>query len=325
MRPITRPSARAVRVGLFTSFVVYPLHQAHRHISIAGGGRGDLFKRHAGQYKAPYGGAARGIRDPSESTEPKDGQLHIRKRRDHIAYDRKYSGGGHHRPAIAAWSYLISSLCKNVQIACPDALYDQLLAGEETLSPSQQQQLTEAQNLFRFELQRRLGLLEDSLAEAELPYLIQWPALFQRVWLRLPLNLSQRVEGASGYRSSSASTAATTSTCPSPLALSSAALPPLAAEVWASPSPCSVPPTTVKAAEKGSTAPAGITDMSFCSRLVRLTRHVVECVNQELKQLEAAAPLREDGAPRSRRQVELEAAWRAQWQSAVQWHSNEPQ
>ncbi|KPA76776.1 putative mitochondrial hypothetical protein [Leptomonas pyrrhocoris] len=329
MRLITHPSCRVVGAGLFPSSVGSPLSQAHRRVSIAGGGRGDLFKRHAAQYKAPWAGAARGIRHLSESTEPQDGQLHIRKLRSHIAYDHKYSGGGHHRPAIAAWSYIVPSLRKNVEVACTDVLYNTLLAGEVALSTPQQQQLREAQNLFRFELQQRIGLLEDSLAEAELSYLIQWPSLFQRVWLRLPVHLSKPGEGAAEYASNSTSIAVafSASSCSS-LAPSSAAPLPISTTVWASTTSSvasTLPATATATGRAPSSAGPDRTGSSFQSRLDRLTRHVVEFVEGELKALEMAAPSREDGAPRSRRQVALEAAWRAQWRSAVQWHLDELQ
>lgn len=320
MRGVSCSGWGLVRCGL----AACPLQSMPRHVSVAGGGRGDLFKRHASQYKAPFCGAARGIRQVSESTEPQDGQLHIRKRHDHIAFDRMYSGGAHYRPAIVAWSYLIPSLRQNVEVACPAALYEKLQAGEAPLSAPEEQQLAEAQSLFRFELQQRIGLLEDSLAEAELPYLIQWPSLFQRVWLRLPLQSLRTAEDASEHGASVAAMPAQASLS---LSTTETNLLPVPTAVWASSSAVAstAPSSAVRFTKRESSAGTSLTTLQFAARLEMLTKHVVECVEAELRQLEAGAPPREDGAPRSRRQVALEAAWRAQWQSVVRWHADEPQ
>jgi hypothetical protein len=288
-----------------------PLCVWQRHVSIAGGGRGDLFKRHAGQYKAPYAGAARGITNTSESTEPQDGQLYIRKKREHVAFDRMYSGGGHNRAAIATWSYLVPSLRKNVAAACPDALYEKLMAGEEALTLIEEQQLADAQRLFRFELQQRIGLLEDSLAEAELQYLLQWPSLFQRAWLRLPISHSKPTENVSEKSRTAVFCLALSSLTTSPTSSALTTHLPTSVAVWAS-----------------SSAPAVVSSdarcTSFAARLELLTRHVVDCVEADLRQRETSPPAREDGAARSRRQEALEATWRLQWQSAVCWHAGKP-
>lgn len=319
MRAISRLPSSVPRSGAGVTAALAAHHHlvtSRRHVAFPGGGRGDIFKRNASQHSQQYGGAARGIVHFSESTEPQDGQLHIRKRREHISYDRRFSGGVTAPPAIATWSYLIPSLRANVEAACPDELVARLQTEAEELSQQERRQLTEAQNLFRFELQQRIGLLEDSLAEAELPYLLQWPTLFQRLWLRLPLHTEE-----STPTSTATTTTTTTTTASTDVSVPAEAgghLVPLSTAQWASSSPSS---SSFALSPLTKSPPAGAhhPSTSFATRLDRLTTHVVACVEQKLS---AAASVegKSATAPKSRRQAALEASWRAQWQAAMQWH-----
>nr|CCM18501.1 hypothetical protein, conserved [Leishmania guyanensis] len=268
---------------------------------ISGGGRGDLFTRHASAFKPPTSGVLRGLTHSSQTTDPQFGQLQTRKRIQHAMHDRTMSGSGHHRTAIAAWSYLLPSLRQCVEQAVPGTLYEKLRTDEAPLTPAESQQLSDAQHLLRFELQQRIGLLEDSLADAELPYLLQWPTVFQRAWLRLPMS--------QGCGSVTEAKGEAVVPVPSSSVHAPAVLP-IAA--WAP----ALPSASSLARLRG---PIG--GGALVLRLAQLTGHVVNCVEEDLSRLERGCAPREDGAPRSRRQAALEAAWRAQWAASLSWHA----
>ncbi|TPP53821.1 hypothetical protein CGC21_38360 [Leishmania donovani] len=272
-----------------------------RHRCISGGGRGDLFTRHASAFKPPAFGVLRGLTHSSQTTHPQTGQLRARKLIQHAMHDRTLSGSGHHRTAVATWSYLLPSLRQNVEQAVPDTLYEKLLTDEVPLTPAESRQLADAHRLLRFELQKRIGLLEDSLADAALPYLLQWPALFQRAWLRLPMDQG----------SASVTDAKRDAVVPAPPSFvhAPAALP---ITEWA---------PTLSPASPSACSNGLIGRGALVPRLAQLTRHVIRCVEEDLGRLEHGSEPREDGAPRSRRQVTLEAAWRAQWASLLSWHA----
>ncbi|KAG5469313.1 hypothetical protein LSCM1_02528 [Leishmania martiniquensis] len=268
---------------------------------ISGGGRGDLFKRHASAFKPPTSGVLRGLTHSSQTTQPASGQLQSRKRIQHVLYDRACSGSGQHRAAIATWSYLLPSLRDSVEQAVPHALYEKLLTDKGPLTPAESQRLADAQRLFRFELQQRIGLLEDSLADAELVYLVQWPALFQRLWLRLPMDRGRAL-------AREAQRDAVVPAPPSSVRIPAAV--PITA--WA---PALSPASPIDGSSE--TMEGG----SLVSRLALLTGHVVSCVEEDLRRLDQGSAPREDRAPLSRRQVALEAAWRAQWAALLSWHA----
>ncbi|CBZ29839.1 conserved hypothetical protein [Leishmania mexicana MHOM/GT/2001/U1103] len=215
-------------------------------------------------------------------------------------HDRTLSGSGHHRTAVATWSYLLPSLRQNVEQAVPDSLYEKLLADEIPLTPAECRQLADAQRLLRFELQQRIGLLEDSLADAALPYFLQWPALFQRAWLRLPM----------GQGCASVTEATRDAVAPAPPSFVHAPAALLITEWAPTLSPASPPACSNGLVGRGALVP----------RLAQLTRHVISCVEEDLDRLERDSEPREDGLPRSRRQVALETAWRAQWAALLSWH-----
>lgn len=249
------------------------------------GGRGDLFVRHVGAYKANAVGPQPGLTQTSQTTDPQTGQLQVRKRVEHVSHGRQSSGSGDHRAPIAAWSHLMPSLREGVEKALPQPIFDKLRTGTAALTAAEAQLLIDAQRLFCFELQRRIGLLEDSLADAALPYRLQWPTLFQRAWVRLPV-----APGAS-------------STAVAPHAGSVPTLP--SDGLATSPRPLAL------LAPAPTAPPSG----SLAARLEQLTGHVVPWVTEELEQLQRA-----DAAPRSPRQAALEATWRAEWTAALAWH-----
>ncbi|KAG5495003.1 hypothetical protein JKF63_02055 [Porcisia hertigi] len=276
-----------------------------QHRCISGGGRGDLFTRNASAFKPPTSGVLRGLTHASQTTDPQTGQLQARKRIQHVLHDRVFSGSGHHRAAIAAWSYLLPSLRQNVERAVPETLYEKLRTGEMPLTSAESQQLADAQRLFRFELHQRVGLLEDSLADAELPFLLQWPAIFQRVWLRLPMDRG----GPSVTEANRDAVVPVPPSCvhgPAPIPIAE----------WA---PVLYPVSSF-AFSRGP-----IEGGAFVSRLVQLTRHVVRCVEEDFDRLEHGSAPRGDQAPRSPRQVALEATWRAQWAALLSWHADTSQ
>ncbi|KAK7198847.1 hypothetical protein NESM_000850800 [Novymonas esmeraldas] len=272
----------------------------HHRRHISGGGRGDLFVRHASAYRTSLYGVRRGLTDSSQATDHHSGQLHARKRVEHTIGDRASSGNGLHRAAIAAWSYLLPSLRQSVETALPITVFDKLRTGEAPLTPSEAQQLTDAQRILRFELRQRIALLEDSLAEAELPYLLQWPMLFERAWIRLPVGACHapppptQTAQSSSVDSSALSTAAT----PAPHSVAQ----------WAS----SARPTAAPSNDGGG---------RLVPRVSQLTQHVMRAVEEDLRLLKSGAVPRDDGAPRSRRQAALEASWRTQWAASLQWHA----
>ncbi|KAG5494225.1 hypothetical protein GH5_02217 [Leishmania sp. Ghana 2012 LV757] len=291
-------SYRCARVATSAKKTAFSGAFCNERRCMSGGGRGDLFKRHASAFRPPTSGVLRGLTHSSQTTQPQSGQLQARKRIEHALYDRASSGSGHHRAAVATWSYLLPSLRGNVERAVPLTLYEKLRTDTEPLTSAESQRLADAQRLLRFELQQRVALLEDSLADAELVHLLQWPALFQRVWLRLPMDQSRAL--ATEVRRD-ALVPAPPSSVHVPAVLPIAVWAP--ANFRASPSICASEPM-----KRGALA----------SRLAQLTGHVVNCVEEDLRRLE------HDCAPRSRRQAALEATWRAQWAASLSWHAGTP-
>eukprot|EP00796_Vickermania_ingenoplastis_P004169 gene4169-3010_t len=126
-------------------------------------GRGDIFYAPALLERLEVGrerGASRGLRHASQSTQPESGKLRCR---SHILHATGLAAASDSHPTaqVSRWSYLIPSLSR---------------AASANLG----------RRHFLFEVQRRLPLLEDAVAEAELRYLVRWPSVFRRAGVALP-------------------------------------------------------------------------------------------------------------------------------------------
>lgn len=282
-----------------------------RTMSTSGASRGELYN--ALPLRAAYNkkslGIHRGLIHSSQSTEPQLGQLHLRKRAMHALHKNTIAGASQYRPAILSWAYLIPSLRSNIEAALPDAVYEKLkdCIEEGELTGAELQCLRTAQHLLRYELHQRLELLEDSFAEAELTFLVQWPRLFQRAWVRLPLpvtKLSHAQQSASCELGSSAlSTAGPTSLLPTSL------------NDWVSPTAHhSATTEPLIAPSKGSSA---LQATEFKERLAQLFSYVVEAVEEDLDALQnSPTPVK------SRRERAKEVKWRSEWSSTLKWHAS---
>lgn len=144
--------------------------------------RGSLLHRRAldAQYDNQMGMQS-GFRHGFQATSPQTGQLHLRK---YVLHSTNSLGVG--AAPVMDWAYLIHSLRAGVEASIPETTFVKLIRGEE-LSNKESSQLRDGQRLFLYELDRRIGLLEDCLADAQLKHLVSWPLIFQRAWVRLPL------------------------------------------------------------------------------------------------------------------------------------------
>ncbi|CAD2217824.1 hypothetical protein, conserved [Angomonas deanei] len=162
---------------------------------VSGGvGRGDLYYyNHLSTTKGSRVQTTQlGLRNNSQATFPQTGQLHIQKQILHARPSSKASTNAFSVPERTRWSYLIPSLFANIEKSLPTPLFDkyeaaQKLGDSSTLTEEEVLAIREAYRLFRYELARRLPLLEDGIAQAEVRHLMLWPGLFRRAGVKLPL------------------------------------------------------------------------------------------------------------------------------------------
>lgn len=162
---------------------------------IASHGRGDIFFQPALAHRWHWPrecGILRGLAHSSQATMPDSGKLQQRKRILH-AYDAKEKGAH-----ICSWSYLIPSLWRAAESAIPDSLLTQLEQEKGSSCTVIPAGVRRAQAQFLWEMDCRLPLLEDSLAHAELKYVLRWPGVFRRAWARLPSDSGHSVLLSSG-------------------------------------------------------------------------------------------------------------------------------
>lgn len=232
-------------------------------------GRGDL------HYAIPLSstgrsrqlGIQRGLVHSSQCTEDQTGQLYYRKRALHGSSSGRHASAMHLRATVAAWSYLIPSL-------------QQCLAGREAPSP---RHAKEHRRWFLHEVCQRLPLLEDSFADAELKLLVQWPVLFQKAGVVLPVNPSRDLT----------------------IRLPTVATPTPSLVVQESTN------LVVKLEEVGLRG-------ELPDRIVLLTQHVVTAVEADLAVLCGKGPA--TGSKAARLQ---ESMMRQRWDSSVCWHAEQ--
>lgn len=232
-------------------------------------------------------GAHRGLQYASQATSPQSGQLHLRKHMLHAMGGRVDSGSAALRPARASWGYLIPSLRAGVEAALPDGDYAALRQRQHQ-EPTEgvAARVREAQRWFGYELHRRLPLLEDSLAAAELRDLVGWLSLFQRAGLALP-----------------AEAAATAASAPSDQTSSNGSSSGGRAMI-------AVGNDLVLRCQVALNS-------SDAARVARLTTEVVAAVTLELQ---AAGSGGDEAGGRSRREEAAHAALCREWEEAVAWH-----
>lgn len=109
-------------------------------------------------------GILRGARHSSQATEPETGKLCCRASLLH-SVGPPSSSSTSLTPIVASWAYLMPSLRRAAEKSAEDPVH--------------------GQRQFLYELGRRLPLLEDSLAEAELKYVVMWPSLLRTAGVRL--------------------------------------------------------------------------------------------------------------------------------------------
>ncbi|CCW63061.1 unnamed protein product [Phytomonas sp. EM1] len=288
----------------------------------------------------------RGLVHNSQATQDQTGQLRYRRRVLHDSAKGALGAMPILRPAIASWSYLIPSLKTSVETAVPASIWERLQEGYDAttstassrlsesnpsagetaykpLSEADRIALQEGQRWFRYELHQRLPLLEDSLAHAELKHLVEWPWLFRRVWLVLPLSPSTSAERMMGVISRNNEG----------LAIPGSERRDLPARVLSLPSFLEERGPSGGVAGVGTSAsvdqrPTALQIYNLVDRVRVLTAHVEACVGAQLASLsshcdggEGASP---DGASgfekRSPRSIAKEAELRRKWKVNLTWH-----
>ncbi|EPY33013.1 hypothetical protein STCU_02532 [Strigomonas culicis] len=244
-------------------------------------------------------GIQRGLRTDSQSTQPQTGQLRVKKQIAHSSKNSAFSGSGNLTPDIAKWSHLLPSLQEGVLRLLPERLYAKCERGD-ALTGEEQQALSEVYRLVRFEVHQRIPLLEDSLAHAELKYMVEWPCVFRRARIKLPFAEAR-------------TTLQLAAPCGEALRLSGAT----AAEVTAlAVAPNRDAPRPGPSPTAAMRVPAMHQIHDLDARIATLTQHVRTFVEADLDQLDRARA----GVKRSARQEASEAALRKKWADAVQWH-----